>query len=271
MRDKMILPDSFTSNHFDRMLKFLNESNRIEGINKVDYLRDQRFLTPLNGHFGALIDSQEMAQERAPLTIKKIKHWQGLLTREQIALGEHIEEKEIGHIRNDLLPKNVRVGPHVPPHYSIVPTLLDHLIEQINEQLKDQKKLANDDEYCKFLGWAFQKFESIHPFADGNGRTGRLLANYIATYCKRPIIVFNSEFKERNFYYKSHSSSESMARFMAFKVQEVIFGLNKELLFKKQIDEGETIVYQTENGNYQESYEWHSLRPIKYDEGKIDG
>lgn len=266
MRIKMFLPISFTKNTFERMLQYLNESNRIEGIQKVDYFKHEQFLTPAQGHFGALVDSQDMALEAQPLSIRKIKHWQALLTREQIALGEHIEENEIGHIRNDTLPKNVRVGRHIPPHYSRVPALLERLVEQINEQLRDQKKLQDDLEYCKFLGWAFQQFESIHPFVDGNGRTGRLLANYIATYCQRPMIVFNSEIRERNRYYNAHISSGAMARFMAFKVQEVIFSWNGDGLLFKKVESGASIIYQSADGKHKEIYEWHSILPLLSEE-----
>jgi Fic family protein len=185
-----------------------------------------------------------------------------LLTREQLEIGEHIEEEEIGHIRSSSLPKNVRIGSHIPPHYSHVPIRLDFLVEKINEGLQNQKKLQDDAEYCKFLGESFQEFESIHPFADGNGRTGRLLANYIATYCGRPIIVFNAEMRERNRYYDAHESGQHMARFMARKVQEVIFGLKGLLLFKRE-DLSETKArYQSNDGKYEEIYDWTALQPL---------
>lgn len=258
----MNLPDSFNFNGSERMLQFLNESNRIEGITQVDYQKQNAFRIVDQGHFGALVDSQRMAVQRESLTVRKIKHWQALITHEQIGLGHHIEEHEIGHIRNSSsLPKNVRIGSHVPPHYESVPTLLDHLVEQINEGLKDQNKLENDVEYCKFLGRSFQKFESIHPFADGNGRVGRLIANYIATFCHRPIIVFNSEMIEKNEYYRAHSSKEEMSCFMAKKIQEAIFR-NGQIFIKTNKDESLTGFYQSRDGNDKILYEWHSLGPI---------
>jgi len=200
------------------ILQFLNESNRIESITEVNYTTQEEYRIIGKGHFGAFVDSQQLAQAKQPLTFRKIKYWQELLTREQLLLGHPIEEAAIGHIRNPSLPKNVRIANHIPPDFSEVATLLDYLIEQINEGLKDQNKLKEDGEYCQFLGRSFQKFESIHPFMDGNGRTGRLMANYIATYCDRPIIVFNSEMVERNEYYKAHSSAKEMSDFMAKKI-----------------------------------------------------
>jgi Fic family protein len=249
------------------MMQFLNESNRIEGIKEIDYQKQKEFQILGHGHFEALVQSQQMAIDREPLTIGKIKSWQGLLTREQLSCGHSIEENEIGHIRSHSLQKNVRIGTHLPPDFSNVPTLLDHLVEQINEGLKEQEKLQDDTEFCKFLGRSFQKFESIHPFADGNGRTGRLVANYIATYCKRPIIVFSSEIKEKNEYYAAHKSEEAMGYFMAKKIQETLFGFNGQILFRNK-DFGTTTNYQSADGQYQESYEHHLLSRFLAEEKK---
>jgi Fic family protein len=38
------------------------------------------------------------------------------------------------------------------------------------------------------------EFEMIHPFVDGNGRTGRILVFYLLLYFnKKPFIFYNSE------------------------------------------------------------------------------
>lgn len=205
-------------NHFtEHNIHFLNESNRIEDIKEIDY-HNRAYQKTDKGHFGAFILSQESALKKEPLTIKMIRTWQRLITKEQLPLGYHLEDSAVGHIRNPNNPVNVRIGKHIPPSFNDVPTHLDALVEKINDALKNREQFADDKAFCQFLGASFQRYEWIHPFADGNGRSGRLLAGYIATFCDRPIIVFESEMIERNRYYAAHDSEEKMAAFMESKL-----------------------------------------------------
>ncbi len=52
------------------------------------------------------------------------------------------------------------------------------------------------------------KFEKIHPFFDGNGRTGRMLMNYILTRAKYPPIVIYK--KNRNDYLDALGSADKI-------------------------------------------------------------
>jgi len=52
------------------------------------------------------------------------------------------------------------------------------------------------------------KFEKIHPFSDGNGRTGRMLMNYILTKAKYPPIVIYK--KNRNDYLDALGSADKI-------------------------------------------------------------
>jgi len=45
------------------------------------------------------------------------------------------------------------------------------------------------------------KFENIHPFADGNGRTGRLAMNYLLVRLGHPFLVIHEE--DRRAYYEA--------------------------------------------------------------------
>lgn len=78
--------------------------------------------------------------------------------------------------------------------------------EDIEEYIRAFIKLANHDLErlwpIEALARQHILFESIHPFGDGNGRTGRILLNYLAIYLGFPPIIINGiEDEERNQYY----------------------------------------------------------------------
>jgi Fic family protein len=51
------------------------------------------------------------------------------------------------------------------------------------------------------------QFEKIHPFMDGNGRTGRILFNFILIKHKYPPIVIHN--KNRSFYLEALRIADS--------------------------------------------------------------
>lgn len=93
-----------------------------------------------------------------------------------------------GKYRNYL----VRVGPYVAPHWKEIKPVMNQIIEFVNKSELNPVELAARAHY---------KFESIHPFGDGNGRIGRLLANHILWHAGYPMLII--EYKKRASYYKA--------------------------------------------------------------------
>lgn len=63
----------------------------------------------------------------------------------------------------------VRVGDYIPPHPHDVSGLMFELLEWWNKSSSDLSPILSS-------AIIHYRFEAIHPFADGNGRTGRALA-----------------------------------------------------------------------------------------------
>lgn len=247
---------SYTS---DRCLKFLNESNWIENIHGIDYyIKENQVLG--QGHFGAFAISQESAKRKEPLTAKLIAQWQGLIASEQLnKSSEHpISPEEVGCFRGPSLQVNVSVGTYVAPDWSKVADRIELLVAKINEGLANSSHFDEID-YCKFLGSSFLEFEKIHPFVDGNGRTGRIIANYIATFCGKPILVFQSEMGERYAYYEAHHSEKGMWRHMARKIAEAVV-IDGALMIRQSQVEGSRFLYKTENGGIEKIVDLSRLR-----------
>lgn len=64
---------------------------------------------------------------------------------------------------------NVRVGNHIaPPSGPAINKQLKEILEYVNTENQDYNNPV----------WVYQDYEQLHPFTDGNGRSGRVLWLY---------------------------------------------------------------------------------------------
>lgn len=168
--------------------------------------------------------SKEVLNYRqAMLTGFKLIKENGFISKNHIVQIHHIVEPEVGDIRK--LPgtviMNTKTGEvlHTPPqNQAEIEEYLSNLEKYIN--IPD---LEDTDPILKMAIIHFQ-FESIHPFYDGNGRTGRMLNILYLTLAKKidlPILYLSKYINQnRNQYYEYLNA-----------VQEDIKNLKDYLLF----------------------------------------
>jgi Fic family protein len=95
---------------------------------------------------------------------KNIRH-EDVLKLHRILAAEVMDQGEAGRYRTIA----VRVGRYVPPAPEDVSGLMFELLEWWNKRAGDLSPVISS-------AILHYRFEAIHPFADGNGRTGRALA-----------------------------------------------------------------------------------------------
>ncbi|OJV31755.1 MAG: hypothetical protein BGO29_01160 [Bacteroidales bacterium 36-12] len=133
-------------------------------------------------HQKALVYTLRKASEKQLLTENLLREIGGMVVRTtgsnyNTALGTFDSTK------GDYRLVNVHAGARTFPNYSKVPDLMKSFVEATNIQIS---AATTFQQKCEAAFYAHFQFVSIHPFADGNGRTSRLLMNYILAYFDLP-------------------------------------------------------------------------------------
>lgn len=76
----------------------------------------------------------------------------------------------------------------------------ENVAEEMSELLSELKDIPNDKTLTA-AAYFHAKFENIHPFADGNGRAGRLSMNYFLVMHNHPPVIIHEE--DRKAYYEA--------------------------------------------------------------------
>lgn len=149
----------------DRIREFLNESNAIEGVYGEDSLLQAEYA------WAYLISQEEMN----PSVILK--------THKILMLHQPLHPHEKGYFRTEPVYVGGREG-------------VEHsLIEKSVQSLTQDMQLDPEDWKAHHI-----RYEKIHPFIDGNGRTGRMFMNLERLRAGLPILVITE--LERFEYYK---------------------------------------------------------------------
>ncbi len=159
--------------------------------------------TSIEGNTIKLNEARNLLQDGITPKNKTLREVYDLQNTEKVFLGLLIKNEEISHeliidihsklmenidVRKGYRTQDVRV---IKAGFKATPApYVKTDMGLLLEWYKKNKKLFNP----LVLATAFHhKFEKIHPFMDGNGRTGRMLLNYILLINKNPPLVIHSK------------------------------------------------------------------------------
>lgn len=185
----------------DFSVRFTYNTQRIEGSTLT--LRDTALfledgITPSNRPAGDLMEAEAhqrvflgIIKERNDLTLRAVKRW----NRELLA---YTKPGIAGLLRS----YDVRIGRSrfIPPPHAAVGALTKGFFRWYNVR----KKRSNPAELAALV---HLKFATIHPFGDGNGRTSRLMMNFVLNRHGYPMLDIG--YGDRRSYYTALERSQT--------------------------------------------------------------
>lgn len=182
LRDEFVVENTYDSNAIEGNSLTLRETALVlqEGITIAEKpLKDH---LEAIGHRDAFEYVVSLAGEKKPLTEHVIKEIHSLVLMN--------DRENRGVYRS--VPVKIMGAQHTPPQPYLVPVQMERLIADYEDM---KKRLHIVEAVAEF----HLRFEGIHPFIDGNGRTGRLILNL--ELIKAGLLPVNIKFTDRRKYY----------------------------------------------------------------------
>lgn len=209
--------------------KEATNSNRIEGTRTTfdDAISPIEQVKPefrddwheVQNYLAAINYSIEKLNE-LPISIRLIKEAHQILLSG--VRGEHKAPGEVRKTQNWIGGSSLKDAFFIPPEPNMLPDLLTDIEKFLHNEELEIPEIVK-------AGIVHYQFETIHPFLDGNGRTGRLLIilYLISTGLLNKPVLYISDFFERNrmSYYDSLSmvkKTDNMTQWLKFFLNGVV-------------------------------------------------
>jgi Fic family protein len=152
------------------------------------------------GHRDAIDYVESLAQKETTIGEWEIRQIHSLLV-------SAIDRAEAGRYRQ-LDVKAAGTDYTYPPHY-LLPELMAEFVTWLNSEAAQQLHPVDyaAEAHCRFVG--------IHPFRDGNGRTGRLLMNVLLLRSGYPVVVITNQ--QRAEYIEALVQAQQQDNVLAFQ------------------------------------------------------
>ena len=161
-----------------------------------------------------------------------------MLQMHQILMGG-IDDSIAGRYRSE--GEYVRVGTHIAPAPEHVERMLENVLIDYTSDLNAY--------FLDKIALFHLKFESIHPFCDGNGRLGRVIINFQLLQLGLPRIIIRNSEKKRYYQafrdYADKDSSKTMESILFLGLTE---SLHKRLSYLKGAEIVRLSDYVRQNG-----------------------
>lgn len=209
LRDEFIIENTYNSNAIEGNTLTLRETALVlqEGITIAEKpLRDHLEAIGYKDAFEYIIS---LVGDSTPITERVIKEIHSLVLMND-ALNKGVYRS---------VPVTIMGASHKPPQPYLVPAQMERLIADY-ETMKREKHIIES------IAEFHLRFEGIHPFIDGNGRTGRLILNF--ELIKAGLLPINIKFADRIKYYDcfddyyDNNSPESMTKLIAEYEEEAL-------------------------------------------------
>lgn len=182
LRDEFMINNTYNSNAIEGNTLTLRETALI--LNEGVTISEKPIKEHLEviGHRDAFEYITKLVSEKVPLSEKEIKEIHSLVLMN--------DRENRGVYRK--LPVQILGSKHIPPQPYMVEKLMEDLLINYNNRI-------NDSNIIEIVAGFHLRFEGIHPFIDGNGRTGRLIMNF--ELMKAGLLPINVKYSDRNKYY----------------------------------------------------------------------
>jgi Fic family protein len=187
LREEFLIEFTYNTNAIEGNTLTLQETAMVikEGIT-IDQKPLKDHLEVI-GHKDAYEYVLQLIQENSPFSERAIKEIHRLVLMNQ--------PQDRGVYRK--LPARIVGAIHEPPQPYLVPVQMEQL-------LVDYPKMIKNMHPAVAVAVFHLLFEGIHPFIDGNGRTGRLILNF--ELLKQGFPPINIKFSDRKKYYECFNS-----------------------------------------------------------------
>lgn len=168
-------------------------------------------------HFDALLFILNEAEQKKKIDIKVIQSINALVMKSTGKVYETVFG-EIDGSSGAFRKGNVSAGNSYFVNYDKVEVLCSKLVDKVNTSLLKSKTI-HDQVMLSFD--AHFDLLTIHPFYDGNGRTGRMLMNFIQRFFSLPLCIVFKEDKAD--YYNALEDArikEDLEIFRSFMTQQ---------------------------------------------------